>query len=230
MKTFLTIVLMITSLSSFAQDTATTKKVYHNEFGIDATSFVKAFMAFGNTQSNYYSDPAYYLTYRRHFKSGNIRFAIGGDYSYEQVMNSNTPDLHDYFWTTYSYEIRLGWEFCEELSKRWQVFYGLDLKNSYTAQKKDATSFSISYAYGYNDISRIKGAVPLLGFRFKLTNRLSLSTEASFSVNYLDHSFSYFFTPRSALYPTIPEVITPRRKVTFTTFRQPVFIFITFDI
>ena len=230
MKTFLTIVLMISSLSSFAQDTTTIKKVYHNEFGIDATSFVKAFITFGNTQSNYNSDPAYYLTYRRHFKNGNIRFAIGGDYSYEQIKRTNIPDLHDYFSRAYSYLIRLGWEFCEELSKRWQVFYGLDLLNIYSAQKNDAYYLTSAYAFGTNQISRIKGAGPLLGFRFKLTNRLALSTEVSISINYLDNSYSNYYIPRSVLYPAIPEEIYPRRKATFTTFRQPVFIFITFDI
>lgn len=230
MKKFLTIVLLISSLSSFSQDTITTKKVYHNEFGIDATSFIKAFLPFGSVQTYPYYDPSYFLTYRRHFKSGNIRFAIAGLYGYEQVKITNTPDLHDYFKKMSSYEIRLGWEFCEELSKRWQVFYGLDLLNIYSTYKNDADYFYGDYAYGYKYISRLKGASPLLGFRFKLTNRLALSTEVSISINYLDYSSSSYFTPRSPLSPEIPEIINPRRNALYTTFRQPVFVFITFDI
>ena len=230
MKTFLAIVLMITSLSSFAQDTTTTKKVYHNEFGIDATSFVKAFIPFGSLQINPYYSPSYFLTYRRHLKSGNIRFAIAGDYSYEQIKTTDIPDLHEYFSKSYSYEIRLGWEFCEELSKRWQVFYGIDLLNIYSAKKNDADYINYAYAFGINQISRIKGVSPLLGFRFKLTNRLALSTEVSISINYLDNSSSNYYIPRSVLFPAVPEEINPRRNLIYTSFRQPLFVFLTFDI
>ena len=53
-KIFLSILLTYIFLSSIAQDTIK-EKVYHNEFGIDATGFIKQFLYFNQqlTSSDY---------------------------------------------------------------------------------------------------------------------------------------------------------------------------------
>jgi len=49
-------------------------------------------------------------------------------------------------------------------------------------QKNDAPYWNGGYANGYMTKSQIYGIAPLLGFRFLLNKRLSISTETSFSL------------------------------------------------
>ena len=57
---------------------------HKNEFGIDVTGTIRFFTKFQNT-SDYSYTPTYYLTYRRYFDPGNIRFGFGGDFSNLEV-------------------------------------------------------------------------------------------------------------------------------------------------
>lgn len=81
-KTIFSILLAAWTISATAQDSTAIKapqKNYHNEFGLDATGFFRQFLSFNDQQftSAYLYSPTYYVTYRRYFKGGNIRFAIG---------------------------------------------------------------------------------------------------------------------------------------------------------
>jgi|SRR5580698_9520112 len=78
--------LCIVSLSINAQDTTKTKQ-HLNEFGIDATGFLKQYLNFGQQNSSYYI-PTYYLTYRRYFGCGNLRVQLGGSYTNDQLPNN----------------------------------------------------------------------------------------------------------------------------------------------
>ena len=131
-KLFMTIVVTTTIFGAFAQDTTQTKK-HNNEFGVDALSFFKQFVKL----TTYYYEPTenYYLTYRRHFKNSNIRFAIGGDLESSDRTSPYQGDSNKYHNTSYSINSRLGYEFYNDLSKRWQAFYGVDLKQSLSYSK-----------------------------------------------------------------------------------------------
>ena len=45
-KIFLSIILVISILRVFAQDNKIETKIYHNEFGVDATGFLKQFLIY----------------------------------------------------------------------------------------------------------------------------------------------------------------------------------------
>jgi hypothetical protein len=231
MKTiFLSFIIGTTIFTSIAQDTTKSKKIYHNEFGVDATGFVKQFLNFSQSQYPVFYTPNYYLTYRRYLKRGNIRFAIGGAFSNQVIPAGSTQDPNKYQNKSYSFDARIGWEFYTDLSKSWQVFYGIDFRPSYSYSKNDAPYWNGGYANGAEDKTQVYGVAPLLGFRFKLTSRLSLSTEASFSVNLESYSGKRYYIPETSQYPPVPDVIIPQRQKTYTNFSQPVSLILTFTI
>ena len=224
----ITILLAVSSLVTFAQDTTNGKR-YHNEFGVDATGFLKQFLNF-NTQFGSYYSPTYYITYRRHFKSGNIRAALGGDYRNNQIQNAFQGDSSKLYNKGYSYYFRIGFEHSNELSKRWQVFYGIDFMPNYVYNKNDAPYWNGGYANGYENKTKIFGVAPLLGFRLWLNNRLSLSTEASLSLNWEQNKGHKYYIPVSGQYPPRPDDSETETKKVYTSFGQPLSVFITFEL
>lgn len=212
-----------------------TNKVYHNELGVDVTGFFRRF--FPLVQMDYYGQfyyiesPAYFLTYRRHLKCGNVRVGIGGDFSRRDVKNYlNTDDTKNYVSLNHSLSTRLGWEFTNELSNKWQIYYGLDLKFSKQYYSSNGYIFNTDYIVGYESTTQKYGISPLLGIRFKLTNRLSLTTEACLSVNFENSYSERTFTPTSNLYPSKDKEVTPRINSVSSSFTQPLSVILTFDI
>lgn len=217
------------SSAAIGQDTVKTKQ-YHNEFGIDATGFVKQFIFISTNNFPEYYIPSYFLTYRRHLKCGNIRFAIGGSFSDHDIPTAFTGDSNNYHYTSRSFDSRIGWEFSNELSKRWQVFYGMDFRPSFSYTKDDAPYWNGGYANGSEEKSQNYAIAPVLGFRFRINQRLSLSTEASFSLNFQQSESKRYYLPVSSIYPPKNDVIVPKAKTVFTGFSQPLSLFLTFDI
>ena len=229
-KILFTIVFAVSISMIHAQDSTSLTKVYHNEFGIDVTGFLKQFFNFnqGQGSSSYY--PVYYLTYRRHFTKGNIRFAIGGDFENRDIPPTNDDDKNIYRDKSYSLDLRLGWEFFNDISKRWQVFYGLDFISSSYHTKNDVQYFSGDYAYGSETKAQTFGLAPLLGFRYKITNRLSISTQTSFSINWQKNNSKRYFTPIFDFIPPRDDDKKPESKRVFSNYSQPLSLFLTFDI
>ena len=207
------------------------EKIHRHELGIDATPFIKFYTNFTGEQSDI--PPTFFLTYRYHLKKGNIRAGIGGG-----VRNSKrTIPLNNGMTTAMHYDYqnvtgRIGYELFQNIAKRWQVFYGLDLRGSYTQIKADnyfdQMSGSIEGNTGYIYTASV---APVLGFRFKLNKRMSILTEASLQVQYQDmkeHSYSR----------GIPELNTPgkitgptlRSSSWQTNFTSPVSVFFTIDL
>ena len=228
-KLFLTIILTSTILTTFGQDSTKTKG-YNNEFGIDATAFIKQFFNLNSAQYPDNYSATYYLTYRRHFKCGNIRFAIGGSYADYDLSSGWQADSNKYHYNSYSISSRIGWEFFSNLSKRWQTFYGLDFRPTIAYTKNDAPYWNGGYANGYESKSQIYSIAPLLGFRFRLNDRLSISTETSFSINWQVDNNRKYFIPMKSTDPPLPDIVSPKTKKLVTGFSQPISLILTFDI
>ena len=240
-KLLLSLIFATLFFISYSQELidSTPTKVYHNEFGIDMTGFIKQFLQanqvndpFGGSYPVIYYDPFYYLTYRRHFKKSNLRFAIGGDFSKEEVLLDEVDESEKYYDQTASINLRLGWEFFNDIGKRWQAYYGLDFRAQFIHIKNDDWSSSSSggYARGREFKTKTFGIAPLIGFRFKLTDRLSISTEATFSINWQENFEKQYYTPLLNFQPPLPEGEESTNKEIFTSFLQPLSLFLTFDI
>jgi hypothetical protein len=236
MKKFILVTtLCLTGFLAVAQDTIK-KKQYNNEFGFDATPFIKQFLNFSQTQFPEYYTPTYYLTYRRFFANGDIRAAIGASFANNESLPSNsnadTVVLND---KTYSISARVGWEWFDNLGKRWQVFYGIDFLADYQYNKGDdneweTTNTGNTYFVGVESTTQIFGLAPILGIRLKLTKRLSLLTETSYSLNWEQDNSKNYYILTSGQGPTLPDSSTPTVKKLYTSFSQPVSLFVTFRI
>lgn len=212
-----------------AQDSTQTKR-YRNEFGIDATGFLKQFLYLNGTQFPEYYTPAYYLTYRHHFGKCNLRAAVGGFFEHQPLASPFSGDANSYERATVLVSARIGWEWTNELSRRWQVFYGADYRQGYTHEKNDAPYWNGGYANGRESTNLTYGVAPLLGFRFRITERLSLATEASFGFYMFSNESRKYYIPVTSQFAPVPDEITPKRTGFYTSFAQPLSIFITFDI
>ncbi|MES2516403.1 MAG: hypothetical protein V4580_19770, partial [Bacteroidota bacterium] len=183
-----------------------------------------------NSNQNYYRpDPIYYMSYRYLFKKSAIRFGIGGGYAKNDLVGYKVNGEDKIFHATYTnFSVRIGYEFTSELSKRWQAFYGLDFRPTIYSQVNEANNSNGGYINGSVNKETTYGFSPLLGFRFRLNDRVSLTTEASFSYNIRKAaSQSTYVSQDNALYPNIPN-----GKVTQTTniaasFATPLFLILT---
>ena len=229
----ITIVLTIMFLSSYGQDTLRQgpKKKHLNELGLDMTPFIKFYLNFsGNGSFNY--QPNYMLTYRHYFKKGNLRSAIGGNYYYSESSspyNGDTLNLK-FFKKQSSFELRVGYEFFQNLSRRWQVYYGADLRTSYFYQKDDAPYWNGGYANGIENISKGLGLAPVLGIRFKMSRRVSLITESSFLIQYSESSTQRYYLPVTNSYPLKANDTKTKNRSFGTIFNYPISLVLTVKI
>jgi hypothetical protein len=230
MKRYLiALVFTFVTVTVFAQDTIP-PKVYRNEFGIDATGFIKQFLNFSNDEFPVFYSETYYLTYRRHLKSGNIRAAVGGGFADYDIPTPFAGDSNIYHFKSYNIDYRVGWEFTNELSKRWQVFYGADFRHSLMYTKNDAPFWNGGYANGSESKVQSFGLAPLLGIRFRINNRISLSTETSFSINLEQAESRRYYLPVTSQYPPLTDQMTPKSNRIISRFNAPLSLFFTFDI
>ena len=170
--------------TSYAQitDSAQTIKPHRNELGVDITGFIKLIAGIGNTLDNY--TPNYYLTYRHYFKKSNLRMGLGvfGTYSDESIPAGNGTYNYRQVHRAFSVDFRIGYEWYTNLGKRWQIYYGLDLRPSFLYERIEGSG-----AGGSTEIqdfyAQIYGIAPVLGARFKITERFTIIAESNIALN-----------------------------------------------
>ncbi len=205
-------------------------ETYKNEIGLDATSFIKYYINFGQNEFSPSYSSNYFITYRRHLSKSNIRFAIGGDLRDNDIAPGFEADSNSYHNHSHWLALRIGWEKYTDMNTRWQVFYGIDFKPSFSYSKNDAPYWNGGYANGIESKTREYSIAPLLGFRYRLNQRISLSTEANLSINWRHQESRRYYIPVTSDYPDKPDDASPNIDLFFTKFNQPISIFITFDL
>ena len=206
-----------------------TSEEMKNEIGIDATGFIKQYLSFGYSDypQNYY--PTYFMTYRRKFDAGNIRVGLGGDYQTRNILSPYAGDSNKYRTTSYSMIFRLGWEWKSNIGKRWQVYYGGDVRYVLNYDKNDAPFFNGGYANGYENKTKVYQVGPILGFRFKLNKRLSLRTESALYLSYVEQTGRNYYKAVNPGLPFLPDENTDPSFITSIGYAQPISVFFTFD-
>jgi hypothetical protein len=227
-KIILITALTVIFLPAASQDNVTNEKLYRHEFGLDATGFVRQFLNL-NTNTEIYI-PTYYLTYRRYLKSGNIRAGIGATYSYNDNIDPNNVNVKKLEYISYSLNARIGWEFIKELSERWQIFYGMDIRPDYLYTKNDRMFQNNGIASGSEVKTQQFGVAPLLGFRFKLNDRLSILSESSFSIVMQKSKQKNYFTALPGINQNIPDNTFSTVNRIYSGFSQLQNIHIVFKI
>ena len=218
------------TLSILAQDSSAVKFRRH-ELGIDVTGFVQQFFFFNGSQFPVTYNPYYMITYRYHLPKGNIRAAVAGSMYQSDIDPIFTTDEHSYSKAGYSAKLRIGYERYTELGKRWQAFYGIDFRPEYTYDKNDVTNYNGGYASGYESKLLVMGIAPVLGIRFRLNDRISLSTETNFSINWSKSDSRRFYNSIDAsLYPPKTDDMVQHTKSISSSYGQPLSVLFTFDL
>lgn len=206
-----------------------TAPLYKNEIGVDVTGTIRYLL---NSES---TNPTYVLTYRHKFKAGNIRLGLGGAFSRDEMLNLDvTPNTTD-IQTNSSANLRIGWEFVTDLGKRSQIFYGVDFRPSMSLSCfKDHSISSISPEFSYYDIQKRTnlsyGIAPFFGYRFKATDRISITSELSlvgFITNRYSRSYMEIISPNNEILNETKQPVTNSFGVNF---KQPISIAVTFDL
>lgn len=201
--------------SSFSQDLA--DKEYKNEIGFDLTPLVKQFLTFND---NYYTPDPFYLMYRRHLGNTTLRAGIGGSHLTEEQIPDDTTT-----WSSSAniLDFRLGIEKKTDFAKKWQFFYGLDLFTNIFRNQRDYQYSNAGQAVGFDDKTTQYGLAPLLGLRFKLNERLCLTTETSYRF------YSYNRVDKTVYDPDTNLNTESKTNGTRAAFNAPTSVFITFD-
>lgn len=192
-KILFTLSIICLTTLAFGQITApdSTKRELKNVIGIDATGVLR--QVFNFSTSSYYPYNPYIITYKRILKSNAIRSGIGGNIS---NSNGTANDSIKNKQKNYIFNLALGFEHYAYLSKRWNLFLGIDAimnyrynnyENSYTmTTKRMQTSTTIGY-----------GISPVFGVQFKINSRISLSTETSYDITYSTTNTSSSESPQT---------------------------------
>jgi len=230
MKKLIAISILLSGLKLFSQSDSITKQHRH-ELGVDITGLLSQFFNFNNSNNNFYykPSPTYFITYRYHLKKTNIRFGIGGTYDKNSISSYKVNGEDKTFYNSQTnFSVRIGYEFVSELSKKWQAFYGLDFRPTISNADNQAQFSNGGYINGYKNEATVYGFAPLLGFRYHLNDRVSITTEASFSYNlqYSSNQKTYISQDLST-YPYLPNDKAVKTTSISASFNTPLFLILT---
>lgn len=166
------------SLVLFSQEeTDSTIKNTNHQIGFNIGSLVKAL-------TNKDDLPMFQETFTYKYIKNNsaLRVGLGGVYQ-NIVSDDNFNSGSDIDQTILT--VRIGYEKQKDVSKKWQYYYGWDLKFSNSDLKNESL---------FSSNSRIKSKTfavsPLLGFQFRLMPSVFLQTEASLDFYYSESDFT----------------------------------------
>lgn len=209
-----------------AAETAASPPEYRHELGLDITGTALLFTQFGESYYSY--NPVYNLTYRHRGAKGNWRFGLGG-YLQERELEPHHPEYSDAIrGYTRQVQARAGYEWESQLANKWSAFYGLDLRGDYTSSKT-------TYGYGGDQIPVAKrsswslGVAPVLGLRWRVSNRISLLTEAALAVSYSKNREEVRYLPVGEGVEAIPAELESGSAVG-ARFTPPLAFFVTVDL
>ncbi len=172
------ILLLITLLFCFshlsvAQTDEEENERFH-EIGINVTTFINEFISLNNNDADLGD---YMMTYKYHMGRNAIRFGLGGRFSQidEPVGGGNRVTKENKF------DVRLGYEWNQSISKKWSFYYGLDIVGG--------NSSSVTVATNSDEITTTEkftyfGGGPMMGIQFFINSHISLSTESSLYYRY----------------------------------------------
>lgn len=174
---------------------------------MDISAFLWQFL--GRTDSNGTSSFVYYspymVSYRYHFGKCSIRFALGGLINDDERPGAGSPNAEPYHIKSSELNVRVGIERAQELSKRWQVFYGFDLRPSWAHSDNEYIFSQGYYQYGRETHDTDFGIAPLLGIRYRITPRFSILTETSFMFVANTNELREYSVPQDDAHPPQPD-------------------------
>lgn len=204
---------------------------HRNELGIDVTSLINQIF-FINTSDYYYPYfPAYFLAYRYRFAKWSIRSGIGGNFKNQVSPSgyfSGSVNASDDTSKFSSLIFRVGAERDFAIGKRWQAYGGVDMKFVNSRDFRNHDYSNGGYLYGHDDKGSSIQFGPVIGFRFLITPRLSISSEASWDFYHEWRTEKNFYIPYDDSYPSIPTT-NEKTKESGSVLLPPLGLFLNFN-
>ena len=189
--TLFALFLFLTHLCFAQKETDKPKKIQH-ELGLNVTNLLTDLLGNNNR-----TDPGVYLiSYKR--LVGNKAFRLGAAFNFS-LKNDNTFSFSSQL-NNQNFQLRLGRETRQNLSSRFQYYYGLDGITGYQQEQSNvATQTSIITQTDHNFTI---GGGPILGFQFAIFDKLLIGTEGSLYAVYSDSSTKFVNVNSSAPIPS----------------------------
>ena len=132
--------------------------------------------------SEFYSpyNATYQLTYKRHFEKISLRAGIGVRSSSSERDPTVSWDDGKIKTESRDIDYRLGIEWNSLIGKKWNFYYGIDFRHFDEYRYNDSNHYNAGYRHGSKRKEQTFGLAPLMGIEFKINDRISLQTEASF--------------------------------------------------
>ncbi len=207
----LLIILIWTGFRISAQDSLPPKK---HELAFDIVPLLN------NTifrSPGYHYNP-YQLLYRYHFDKWSLRARVGAYIDHGETIKDSIKDYSE----VTQLEGSLGIERKVNLYKQFQIFYGLDFFTRYAEYKTRTEQTRVAWDSRFTK-SNDYGVAPFLGFRYKLNNRLSITTETNWRLFYTHYLGERRYFPDNQYGTKVTS------KEWNTEYTPPTSIYITFN-
>ncbi len=148
------------------------------DFGINITSVISHFVGNESTieASNF---PILLRLKGNRFRP---RIGLGGDANSNTFRDPISGNIREN--STYEAYLKLGVEANIFREKKWEAYWGIDLIGGYI----NDTSINVFDQIELEEVIISIGGGPLIGLIYNLTDRIYLSTESSFYVNFLSNT------------------------------------------
>ncbi len=143
------------------------KKIYHHEFGLNATLLFNQFTSFDNPSAGIYLINYKYIKNRNAFRFGSNIVDLN-------VLNPDPLLAFPTRLNGFNTNNRIGYQRIVPIYNKWQIFVGGDVLVSYSKFDLDASLLN-TYSLG---------AGPVLGIQLMINKRISLFTESNFYLTY----------------------------------------------
>ncbi|MBL0126136.1 MAG: hypothetical protein IPP83_01495 [Flavobacteriales bacterium] len=227
--------LLLVSLLTVHFANAQTDSIAHrhrHEVGADMSAFVRVFIShYASLEPDLLAQPDHLLSYRYHFRHFNVRFGVGGaaDDEERDASWTNSQPGETYHIKTSKVAFRIGVEGFQELNRRWQVFYGLDLRPSWDRYDNGFTSSNQGYNNARHTREQHLAAAPVLGIRYRITPRFSVLTETSIAFMTTQYGSTVVFTPQTDAYPAREDEVVKTTSFA-TVYQAPILLIAAFDL
>lgn len=195
-KITLSILCSFIVICCFAQTKTNENKVQNktiqHELGLNVTNLLTDLLGNNNR-----TDAGNYLvSYKR--LSGNKALRIGLTLSFsfknESAFSFQTDLLNQ------NIQLRVGRETRQNISPKFQYYYGLDGIVGYKQEQSNATTSSLNVLQ--TDLVFVVGGGPVLGFQYAIFDRLLIGTEGSLYAAFNESSVKFKNNGSSAVFPS----------------------------
>ena len=228
MKKYLAPIVFLSALTPvFSQNDSLKTRQFRHELRFDVLALYQLVLT--GSINTYADDPVYLINYRLKTRFGGIRVGVGGSYFKRDArINLPLPTPDDKLWQIdKKFDWRIGWEFRGIRCRRFEIYYGIDLKQGSIFNRLDAQYFDSGYMVGYKNRTTYRGAAALLGGRFLINKRFCISTDLDYTLYFQRLNRRNTFLPNSG-FPLKSDLQYPLIDSYYTQFRQPRILNINF--